>query len=200
MQSYPLQMKSLQGVPASHRTRSGMALLTSVALACLVLACLVLAGPVAAAGAGARGASAGGSTAQGAATAGDTRAPAVGRMAHVTSVKDEGHLHMVSESGSNLLEEGPVTGTIPGRVRVSFNIGATVKATFTIYASGGGSISGRGQGALHSTSLYSSFGGSLTVTHGTGRYVHASGSGGLYGVIDRKTYALTVQTVGKLDY
>lgn len=175
-----------------------MALLTSVALVGLALVGLVV---VAGAGAkGAKGTSAGGSAAGGTAMAGDSRALAVGRAAHVTSVKDEGHLHIVSESGSNLLEEGPVTGTIPGRVRVSFNVGATVKATFTIYANGGGSISGRGEGSLHSTSLYSSFGGSLTVTHGTGRYVDAHGSGGLYGVIDRKTYALTVQTVGKLDY
>ena len=127
-------------------------------------------------------------------------APTTGRAAHVVSVKDEGHLHLVKESGSNLVEEGAVSGTIPGRVRVDFNIGPTVKASFTIYANGGGSISGRGEGALHSTGLYSSFGGSLSVAHGTGRYAHAHGTGGLFGAINRKTYALTVQTVGKLYY
>jgi hypothetical protein len=129
-------------------------------------------------------------------------APALARAAHVLSVKDEGHLHLVSESGSNLVEEGAVSGTIPGRVRVSFNIGPTVYASFTIYAKGGGSISGRGHGALHSTSAYSTFGGSLSVTHGTGRYAHAHGSGGLYGALNRRinTYPMTVQTVGTLYY
>jgi hypothetical protein len=127
-------------------------------------------------------------------------ASAGARMAHVVSVQDEGHLHSVRESGSDLTEEGPVAGTIPGRVKVNFNIGPTVSASFTIYASGGGSISGRGKGALHSTSKYATFGGTLTVTGGTGRYAHAHGSGGLYGAINRKTYALTVQTVGKLYY
>jgi hypothetical protein len=120
--------------------------------------------------------------------------------AHVLNVKDEGHLHSVRSSGSELVEEGSISGTIPGKVRVSFNIGATVSAKFTIYANGGGSISGRGGGTLHSTGVYSSFGGSLTVTGGSGRYAHAHGSGTLSGAINRKTYALTVRTVGKLSY
>jgi hypothetical protein len=143
------------------------------------------------------------------AAAADSRSPAArapattapsARAARTVNVKDEGHLHSVRNSGSELLEEGPVSGTIPGKVRVNFNIGATITATFTIYATGGGSISGRGSGALHSTGTYSTFGGSLTVTNGTGRYAHAHGKGGLYGAINRKTYALTVQTIGKLSY
>ncbi len=124
----------------------------------------------------------------------------VASAAHVLNVKDEGHLHSVSSSGSELVEEGPVSGTIPGKVKVSFNIGATISAKFTIYANGGGSISGHGGGALHSTSVYSTFGGSLTVTSGSGRYAHARGNGTLSGAINRKTYALTVQADGKLHY
>jgi hypothetical protein len=124
----------------------------------------------------------------------------VASVAHVLNVKDEGHLHSVRSSGSELVEEGPVSGTITGKVKVSFNIGAVVTAKFTIYANGGGSISGHGGGALHSTSVYSTFGGSLAVTGGSGRYAHAHGSGTLSGAINRKTYALTVQTVGKLYY
>jgi hypothetical protein len=85
-------------------------------------------------------------------------------------------------------------------VKVSFDIGATVTAKFTIYANGGGSINGSGGGALHSTSVYSSFGGSLKVTSGSGRYAHAHGTGTLSGQINRKTYALTVQADGKLYY
>ncbi len=128
------------------------------------------------------------------------QAPPVARAAQVLNVKDEGHLHSVRSSGSELVEEGPVSGTIPGKVKVSFNIEATVTAKFTIYANGGGSISGHGGGALHSTNVYSTFGGSLTVTGGSGRYAHAHGNGTLSGAINRKTYALTVQTAGKLYY
>jgi hypothetical protein len=147
-------------------------------------------------------AGAAGGVAHGVAVAGTARASAGGRAAHTLSVKDEGHLHMVSNSGSNLVEEGPVSGTIPGTVRVNFNIGPTVYASFTIYVHGGGSISGSGHGTLHSTGAYSTFGGSLSVTHGTGRYAHAHGTGGLYGAINRRssTYPMTVQTTGTLHY
>jgi hypothetical protein len=122
------------------------------------------------------------------------------RAARVFSVNDTGHLHFISESGSELVEEGPATGTLPGKVKVRFYLGATVRASFTIYPKTGGSISGHGSGALHSTGTYASFGGALAITHGSGRYARAHGSGGMYGAINRHTYALTVQTIGKLYY
>jgi hypothetical protein len=122
------------------------------------------------------------------------------RAARTLTVKDEGHLHLVRESGSLLVEEGTATGTLPGTVKVRFDVGPTISAQFTIYARGGGSIAGHGSGKLHSTSAYSTFGGALSVTSGTGRFAHARGSGGLYGAINRRTYALTVQTIGKLSY
>lgn len=138
--------------------------------------------------------------ARSAAILGATPTSPTANSAHALNVKDEGHLHAVSNSGAELVEEGRVSGTIPGKLKVSFNIGATISAKFTIYANGGGSISGRGGGALHSTGVYSSFGGSLKVTGGSGRYARAHGSGNLFGAINRKTYALTVQTVGKLYF
>jgi hypothetical protein len=123
------------------------------------------------------------------------------RAARTLDVKDEGHLHLAGKpEGSLIVEEGAVSGTLPGTVKVRFDVGATVTAQFTIYARGGGSISGRGSGALHSTNLYSTFGGKLFVTSGTGRFKHARGTGGMYGAIDRKTDALTVQTIGNLTY
>jgi hypothetical protein len=129
-------------------------------------------------------------------TGGAPRAHAAGML----NVKDEGHLHLVRESGSLLVEEGSASGTLPGTVKVRFDVGPTISAQFTIYARGGGSITGHGSGKLHSTSAYSTFGGSLAVTSGTGRFAHAHGSGGLYGAINRRTYALTVQTIGKLTF
>ncbi len=136
----------------------------------------------------------------GGATLADGRAPSA-RAARSLYVKDEGHLHLAGHpQGSAIVEEGTVTGTLPGSVRVRFNVGATVSATFTIYPRGGGSISGHGSGSLHSTSVYATFGGSLTVTSGSGRYRHAKGTGGLYGAINRHTDAVTVQTLGRLTY
>ncbi len=119
--------------------------------------------------------------------------------AHTLNVADTAHLHDVKSAGSALLEEGTATGGLPGPVKVEFVVGATVSASFTIYARSG-SIAGHGTGTLHSSGVYASFGGTMTVTHGTGRYAHARGHGGFYGVMNRNTYALTVQTTGKLSY
>jgi hypothetical protein len=119
--------------------------------------------------------------------------------ARTLNVTDEAHLHYVRESGSSLQEEGQATGGLPGRVQVRFNVGATVYASFSI-STRYGSISGSGSGKLGGTGVWASFGGTMTVTHGTGRYSHAHGHGGFYGVINRHTYASTVQTTGTLDY
>lgn len=121
------------------------------------------------------------------------------RFARTQSVTDTAHLHYLRESGSDLLEEGQATGGLPGRVQVRFNVGATVTASFTI-STHNGSISGHGSGTLHGTGVYASFGGSMTVTRGTGRYAHAHGHGGFYGSLNRHSYAATVQTTGTLSY
>jgi len=115
------------------------------------------------------------------------------------NVTDTAHLHSVSSPGSSLIEEGTATGGLPGKVKVDFNVGPKVTATFTIYTHAG-SITGHGVGTLHGTGVYASFGGTMSVASGTGRYTHAHGHGGFYGVIDRNTYALTVQTTGSLSY
>jgi hypothetical protein len=120
--------------------------------------------------------------------------------AHILRTSDEAHLHVVNASGSLLVEEGPASGDLPGKVEVRFRVGADVSGTFILYPHGGGSITGHGQGALHSTSSYASFAGSLTITGGTGRYRHAHGTGGLYGTVNRRNDDLVVQTTGKLYF
>jgi hypothetical protein len=126
-------------------------------------------------------------------------AAAAAHGARTASVDDTGHLHLVNASGATLSEAGPVSGTLPGRVKVRLVVRANVTASFTLEASDG-AIVGHGSAVLHSSREYSSFGGSLWVDRGTGRYRHAGGAGKLYGVIDRNSDALTVQTVGQLHY
>jgi hypothetical protein len=126
-----------------------------------------------------------------------TRARA--HIANALNVTDTGHLRSVRHPGALIVEEGPVTGGLPGTVTVQMTIGATVTGSFTI-TTRYGSITGHASGDLKSTGTYASFGGAMTVVHGTGRYAHAHGHGGFYGTIDRNTYALTVQTTGTLYY
>jgi hypothetical protein len=126
----------------------------------------------------------------------------VARSARTVKVHDEGHLHFSSSSGSQLIDYGSASGTLPGRVRLHFTYDGspTVSAQFTI-SGAGWSIRARAQGRLSNpTSPNPSFRGSLTITGGSGRYAHARGSGELFGVFNRRSYGLTVQAIGKLTY
>lgn len=122
--------------------------------------------------------------------------------ARVLNVRDEGKLHFISSSGSEILDEGPGVGSVPGKVRVHFvyNGNPEVSASFTIFGHGG-SISGKANARLSNpTSPRPSFRGAFTVTGGNGRYAHIHGTGELFGVFTRRGYALVVQTIGKLPY
>jgi len=129
-------------------------------------------------------------------------APAAAQAARSASVNDEARLHLVKASGSVLTDEGTARGGFPGKVRVRFtyNGNPTVTAQITIYGQTG-TILAHGSGRLSSpTSASPSFKGTLTISGGTGRYSHAHGSGEMFGVFYRRSYAITVQTRGVLHY
>lgn len=122
--------------------------------------------------------------------------------ARALNVHDEGRLHYVKSSGELIIDEGHASGTFPGWIKVRFlyNGEPNVSAHFTISGSGG-TISARGTARLSSpTSPSPSFHGSMTITGGSGRYAHIHGGGELYGVYYRRSYALSVQAIGKLPY
>ncbi|HEY4452029.1 MAG TPA: autotransporter [Solirubrobacteraceae bacterium] len=122
-----------------------------------------------------------------------------GLAARTLNVTDTAHLRYRGTSGATLIEEGPASGGLAGTVKVRFDVGVSVAASFTI-STPRGAVIGHGSGLLHSSGKYASFGGSMTVTRGTGRYTYAHGHGGFYGVINRQSYDLTVQTTGTLSY
>jgi hypothetical protein len=109
------------------------------------------------------------------------------------------HLHLVRASGSLLFEEGSASGSVAGHMVAHLNVGTTFTGTFTTYTRYG-AIKGRGAATPHGYGRYESFAGSVVVTGGTGRYAHAHGHGGLYGVFDRRTYDVVLQTTGSLTY
>jgi hypothetical protein len=109
------------------------------------------------------------------------------------------HLHYVDARGSYLIEEGQASGPLAGIVKARLRVTADISGSFTFYPRGG-SISGRGVAALHESGAYASFGGTVSVLGGTGLYAHAHGEGKLYGVYDRKTLGVTIQTTGSLLY
>lgn len=128
--------------------------------------------------------------------------PATAGAARIAPVREEGHLHYLSAEATQILDEGAMSGTIPGRARVYFtyNGSPNVSARFTIHAAGG-TIDGRARCRLHNpTSPTPSFRGALAITGGSGRYAHAAGNGELFGVFHRHGYALVVQAIGRLRY
>ncbi len=106
---------------------------------------------------------------------------------------------MVPSPGEEVLEVGSATGTLPGKVRSYINVGPTITARFTITTSAG-AISGVGSGKLKGRPAEPSFSGRMTVRYGTGSYTHTHGEGTFYGTLNRATYAMNLETIGKLSY
>jgi hypothetical protein len=160
----------------------------TIGIAGVVLACwLTLSSPVALAATGPNNAH----------NAGHAPAHAA-RTMHAT---DEAHLLYIRSrsAGSHLFEEGTAHGTLPGSVIAKCNLGATFVANVTI-STRAGIIRGHGTATPHASGIYESFSGTLTITGGTRRYAHAHGHAGLYGVFNRRTYDVIVQTTGSFSY
>jgi hypothetical protein len=127
------------------------------------------------------------------------RQPAA-RAARTLNGTGTAHLHLVKAEGSQLFEEGPIDrGQFKGTMQAELNLGATFTGSFTFHTSAG-SIKGHGTATPHGSGRYLSFSGSLVVTGGSGRYTRVKGHGGLYGVFDRQTDAVIIQTTGTLTY
>lgn len=124
---------------------------------------------------------------------------AAARVARSLNATTTAHLHLVKAEGSELFEEGAVSGALPGSMQAKLKTGAVYTGSFTTHTHSG-SIKGYGNAKPHGAGRYQSFSGTFIVTGGTGRYAHVSGHAGLYGVFDRRTDAVTVQTTGKLSY
>ncbi|HTB50099.1 MAG TPA: hypothetical protein VK701_03910 [Solirubrobacteraceae bacterium] len=132
--------------------------------------------------------------------------PAAGTpVAHVSrtiGVREEGSLRFLSDEATLIVDEGPLSGTLPGRGRVYFTYDGSpdVTARFAIRTSAG-TVEGRATCLLHNPNNPTpSFRGALQIVGGSGRYAHAHGSGELFGVFHRHGYGLIVQAVGRLSY
>jgi hypothetical protein len=123
--------------------------------------------------------------------------------ASVISVYDSSELHLVKAVGDELTEEGRVSGTLPGKAKIEVDLhapGGTATARFRLYV-GGGSISGHASGKGHEgQGGWESFSATTWLNGGTGRYARASGSGHMYGALNRRDDKLVVQTMARMRY
>lgn len=112
---------------------------------------------------------------------------------------DTARLRYAGAVGEEVYETGNAKGTLPGVIHVHMIFASTFSGNFQIYTRGG-RIDGHGRARPHGEGTYQSFAGTLVVSGGTGRYRHAHGTARLYGVFDRESYALTIQTAGTLRF
>lgn len=123
------------------------------------------------------------------------------RGARTTSLNERGALHLTSKHGFTLYEQGPASGTVAGTIYVRLQIVSTSRVSAEVSISPrGGSISGDATASYHRGSTTASFSGSLSVSHGTGSYADARGSGlSFSGTIQRSNDAIAVHVSGTVS-
>jgi hypothetical protein len=123
------------------------------------------------------------------------------RTSKTLNATDTAHLKYNAKlsEGATLIEEGSATGSLPGKMNARLKVEGTFSGTFVL-STRGGTLKGRGLAKPSGSGRYESFRGSLVVTGGTGRFAHAHGTAGLFGVFDRVKYQVTVQTTGSISY
>jgi hypothetical protein len=118
----------------------------------------------------------------------------------VISLDERANLRLTSKHGFTLNEQGAATGTIKGTIYVHLTIVSTkrVTAEVNIYPSLGGSISSTASAAYRREGATGKFSGSLSITHGSGSYRHARGSGlSFSGTIAKSNDAIAVRVSGR---
>ncbi len=112
------------------------------------------------------------------------------------------NLHLVGRPGHVLNEQGTFSGSQSGTIAIRFTsvTSTSGEASFVAYPKGGGWVSGRTstKGRVVGGHVY--FGGSMTITGGSGRWAHASGHGlGFSGVVDRRSFHATTHMQGNIN-
>jgi hypothetical protein len=134
-----------------------------------------------------------------ASASGATKGP-VGMQAKTVDLVENANLKLISEEGTTLVERGQAAGTYNAPVNATFTIHPkAVTATVTVYPHGG-SITGVAHTDYVVQNSTGYFGGTFTITHGTGSFKGASGKAlGISGTIDRYTFAITVKAHGEVS-
>jgi len=115
-----------------------------------------------------------------------------------TSVTEHVTLKLVKRTGSTKLEHrGRATGSVAGPVRsvITLSHSVVLRGTVTISTSRG-KLRLEVDGRARSLELRTRFTGSATIAGGTGRYANARGKGTFKGVVNRSTWAVTIDATG----
>jgi hypothetical protein len=129
-----------------------------------------------------------------------TKGP-VALLSRRTHLIESAQLHLTSGGESTLNERGRATGTFnaPLTAHLDLSVGH-VTAVVTLYPKGG-TVTGKAEARFVARGSMAYYGGTLTITRGTGTYRHASGSNiGISGTINRLNFNLTVKANGWITF
>jgi hypothetical protein len=107
-------------------------------------------------------------------------------------------LALVKKTGTKFQHKGRVSGTVTGSVTSQITLTSlSITGTVTMRAKDG-TLQLKVRGTARSGGLRSKFDGTATMTDGTGRYAGARGKGTFTGVVNRRTWAATLDARGAL--
>jgi hypothetical protein len=118
------------------------------------------------------------------------------------TVKEHVVLKLVKKTGATKFQHaGRATGTVTGSVRSAITLSHSVvlRGTVTITTSRG-KLRLKVDGRARSLELRTKFNGTATIAGGSGRYAHAGGRGTFTGVVNRSTWAATIDAKGSFTY
>lgn len=123
-----------------------------------------------------------------------------GIAAAAQTVNESALLHQVSKHGTQREEQGQGNGTFRCPLIIRFTTNVTQASVMFTVKTSSGTIYGRGTPSYHVEGSTAYIKGALSVTQGTGRYAHASGSQlQLRATLNRHNYALAVAVTGAVS-
>jgi hypothetical protein len=114
-------------------------------------------------------------------------------------LEEHAQLRLVKKTGTRFQHRGTARGTLDGDVTSTITLSSLSLAGVVKITTKGGSLTLQVKGTARSGGLRSRFDGTVTVKSGTGRYARARGRGRFQGVVNRRTWAATLDATGVLS-
>lgn len=123
------------------------------------------------------------------------------KVAGVQSLREHGSLRITKNNGSSIEARGRVSGTLSGALSLRVIVKSAEKlGASLIGTSSAGALSGSGSATYGVAGSGLSYRGTVSITHGTGKYSHASGGGiRIEGVMNRQQETITLNIDGQFN-